>query len=135
MAPDDLPELIGTPKQVAYATGVRAHILAMLQRADRQLPEVIGQHFNPPSAQMQADLDRRAALFASIRKHADATYWLDRRGDNVNLLMRREAEHLHELEAQAQRDLAERDQTPGVVEPKPLDWDQYERPPRGHTTH
>jgi hypothetical protein len=79
MDEQELPALIGTPRQIAWATIIRTRIGASM---DEQLRETEA-HFAAQAADCEPAIDfylaRQRTVFALIRSHAEASYWIDRR--------------------------------------------------------
>jgi hypothetical protein len=79
MDEQELPALAGTPRQVAWATIIRARVLTAM---DEQL-RATEAHFAVHAADCEPAIDlylaRQRSVFASIRSHAQASYWIDRR--------------------------------------------------------
>jgi hypothetical protein len=84
-----LPELVGSEKQVLWATSLRAAVVADM-RSHRAEVEAWAAEFARDAAALR-QVDREAELFALILSHAAASWWIDRRELSLLELTRDEA--------------------------------------------
>ena len=77
----DLPSLTGSDKQIAWATDIRRKAIAA----------VLDKLTESPAAAKRINEDPRKAeilsdLATEIASHADARYWIDSRGNSMDLI-------------------------------------------------
>jgi hypothetical protein len=84
-----LPALTGSAKQVAWATTIRVQQLSAAQEwIDRQL--AMGRAQNAPAAEIAKAEAMLAAAVESLKRHTDAGWWIDRRNDGAQAMLRGE---------------------------------------------
>lgn len=85
-------DLIGTPKQIAYAERLRTRLLR--EARDYYLPHFFNPENDPDAKRDAARLFSKA--YAKLAAHASASWWIDREYRTGDMLMRDEAQKLVE---------------------------------------
>jgi hypothetical protein len=75
----ELPRLIGTPRQVAWATTIRQRFLAMMAEQLRETKSHVAAQSFGYRPMLEIHLASQRQIFASIGAHAQARYWIERR--------------------------------------------------------
>jgi hypothetical protein len=101
---DDLPRLIGTPRQVAWATTIRARFLSMMAKQlelteGNPLLESVGY-----GQLLKLQLETQRRLFASICTHVEASWWIDRRQLSLPQLAQAEQRAINAISAPVLRE-------------------------------
>jgi hypothetical protein len=123
-----LPQLVGSEKQIQWATSLRAAVVAEMRSHRADVEQWAADHAR--DATTFAPVEREAMLFTLILTHTEATWWIDRQELSLLELTRGEAAALEEL-AQRER---HGESVPTEAAPVPRK-EGYKRPPKGHSTH
>ncbi|KOV84706.1 hypothetical protein [Nocardia sp. NRRL S-836] len=73
MATSDLPRLVGSPEQIAWAEGIRAKALVEIDKSRAEMAAHVAEH--PEAAAEEAA--NNAAFDQAIKAHPDARWWID----------------------------------------------------------
>lgn len=82
-----LPALSGSPKQVAWATTIRAEKLKAAA-ADREQFAALGRRQNATAEQMAEQLGQYDQAAAALAAHERAAWWIDRRNTPIRQLLK-----------------------------------------------
>jgi hypothetical protein len=83
---EQLPPLIGSPKQVAWAKTVRARLLALIDAHERDIEANVAKRDAKEQRSLRFHLSDQRRAFAWVRRQNVAAWWIDRRSADVTTL-------------------------------------------------